>query len=78
MTESEHLGMKLNKDKCTLLTPQKKADVHFPDGEPVNTLDELIYLGAQLNKKNYPNKELKHRTKQAFTALNTLNVFWLY
>ena len=76
--DSNRLGIKLNKEKCMLLTPNKTANVHYPDGTKVKTQDEVLYLGSYINKKNAPEPELRKRIAASMATLSRLNEFWLH
>jgi len=45
--EGGKYGLKLNKNKCELLTTSLNADIRFADGAKVKRKPEVTYLGCQ-------------------------------
>ena len=51
--EGAKYGLKLNKNKCEVLTTSVNADIKFADGTKVKRKPEVTYLGCQINQYSY-------------------------
>ena len=60
-TEGRKYGLNLNKRKNELISTANNPNVHFADGTRVPQVDEVIYLGCNLNNTCNTSKELKSR-----------------
>jgi len=73
--EGKKIGMKLNPKKTEALCFNKKnPGLKFANGKPIPSRNEVDYLGAKLNAKGDPNKELnirKNSTIRTWTKLGT-------
>ena len=68
--------MKLNKSKCELVNTEKKANVHFANGDKVKPQEEVKYLGCHLNQSGDVTREIKQRIANCMTTLKQLDKFW--
>ena len=75
-TEGAKYGLRLNKTKCELLRPNKRADVHFKNKAKVPVKNVVKYLGCYLHEKSDITYELKHRIQTCHHTLKKLHLFW--
>ena len=68
--------MALNKKKCFHLSMNSHPDIHFANGEKMNSADSVTYLGSAFNKKGNPNTEISARLGKAMDTLKKLSLFW--
>ena len=69
-------GMKLNKGKCELLTTEKNPNIHFKDGVKIKKMNEVKYLGCQLNQTGDASKEIGKRITNGRITLQRLQICW--
>ena len=74
--EGNKYGLKLNKNRCELLSTSINANIHFQDGVKVNKKPEVEYLGFQLNQYSNITQELSKRIAICMTVLKRLDIFW--
>ena len=74
--EGEKYGLKLNKDKCELLTTSLNADIRFADGTKVKRKSEVTYLGCQLNQYSNITQEISKRIANCKAIMKKLDIFW--
>ena len=74
--EGAKYGLKLNKNKCEVLTTGVSADIKFADGTKVKRKPEVTYLGCQINQYSNIGQELSKRISICMTILKRLDVFW--
>ena len=75
-TVGAEYGLKLNKNKCELLTTELNPNIHFADNTKVKRSDEVKYLGCQLNQKGDTSKEIGKRIANAYNTLQKLQTLW--
>ena len=73
----ERYGLKLNKDKCEVLT-NATAQVRFADGQLVAHRHKVKYLGCTLNLKADTQREIKSRIGICMGIMRKLDLFWLH
>ena len=67
--------MKLNYKKCELIKFGNIGVVRMRDGTIIKPMDEVNYLGCQLNNKADGIKEVK-RIADCLVVLKKLDIFW--
>ena len=53
-----------------------KAHIHFRDGTKLEEVENVIYLGGDLNNEAGRQEELANRINKALQTCNKLKVFW--
>ena len=71
-------GMKLNHDKCIVICYNDTRPIKFANGNIVKTLEEVTYLGCNLNQDTDMTRELKKRIGKCEAILQKMHVFWLH
>ena len=69
-------GLKLNRNKCEVLTTEKNPNIHFNQGEKIKITDTVKYVGISLNKEGNSKKEIGARIANAMITLQKLQIFW--
>ena len=74
--ESEYYNMRLNKDKCNYIARNKNNIIRFKDGSRLSAVEQVTYLGGNLNKRVSPKAEVDSRIAAATGQANKLKLFW--
>ena len=72
--ESEYYNIKLNRDKCVCITYNRNNQITFADGQKLKSVDETIYLGTQISKRDWnQSTHLEHNadTEKTWLVLET-------
>ena len=75
-TESRYYDMKLNEDKCEVISMNKKANVKFKSGKIVNSVESTTYLGGTLTRSMNPAVEIRKRKSATMPIVQKLSNFW--
>ena len=72
--ETARVGLKLNAKKCKTLRTESdsRRDNILVDGEEVDDVEELTYLGAIVDKEGGGSKDIMHRLQKARGVFKTL------
>ena len=71
-------GLRLNRNQCVALPMYGDPNIHFKNGEPVNNVDEAVYLGVLLTKTMNTKKEAKIIIQMAMSTMKKLDEFWIH
>ena len=65
--ETARVGLKLDAKKCKTLRTEcdSRRENIVVDGEEVDDVEELTYLGAMVDKEGGANKDVMHRLQKA-------------
>ena len=74
--EGERYGMRLNKNKCEVITSRPNANIHFGDGTKINKVRQAIYLGCQIGIRTQSREEVNNRIKNTMITMKSLDLFW--
>ena len=74
--QSEFYGLALNKSKCIYFAINKNNNIHFLDGEEMQSSDNVTYLGAKLTKNASIKEEITTRLNKANLVWHKLKTFW--
>ena len=69
-------GMKLNKNKCELITTHPNADVKYQDGTQNKKTNKTTYLGCEIGIKTTNKEELSKRFANTMATMKKLDIFW--
>ena len=75
--ESAKHNMKLNKQKCVVLSMSGIMRVEYSDGTQVTEKSQAVYLGAVITKKSEYKPELNHRIAATARVMKSLSKLWL-
>ena len=67
-----YCNAKLNRDKCVCVTFNRNNQITFADEQLLESVDETIYLGTQINKRVDPKTEIS----QTMPIVKKLDLFW--
>ena len=67
--------MTLNKKKGELLTSEINPNIHFAENTKIRKMEEVKYLGCQLNQKGDNSNEIGKIISNAYQTLQKLNIF---
>ena len=67
-TESSKFGLKLNYDKCMHMQVNSIQRLKYKDRKVVPKAEEVIYLGANINTRSNPNKEINKRMQETLNG----------
>ena len=74
--EGYRYGLKLNKDKCELLTTNNTANIHFQDNMKIKIVKAATYLGCNIGIKTSGREELGKRFANTVATMKKLDIFW--
>ena len=74
--ESAYYGLKLNHDKCAILTINDRNRIVFKDGSSMKYADKATYLGGVLTRKVNAASEISSRIASAMATWKNLDIFW--
>ena len=74
--EGFRYGLKLNKNKCELITTHKTANIHFSDNTKVPNVKTATYLGCNIGIKTTFRLELGKRFANTMATMKKLDLFW--
>jgi len=69
-------GMKLNKNKCELITTHETANIKFADGTKIRKTKKATYLGCEIGIKTTNKEELSKRFANTMATMKKLDLFW--
>jgi len=67
-SEGKRYGLKLNQNKCELLSIQGNGNVKYTDGTPVPKRNEAKYLGCVINSKGDISREVNKRISECYVV----------
>ena len=74
--ESSYYGLKLNQDKCCVLSLNGNSRVRFLDGSLVPHADEITYLGGTLTSHVSVASEITNRISATMATWKSMDIFW--
>jgi len=74
--ESAYYGLKLNQNKCCVLSMNGRNRIRFLDGTAVPHAEEITYLGGSLTSNISTANEVSNRISAAMATWKKLDVFW--
>ena len=74
--EGAKYGLKLNQNKCEVLTTSVNAYIKSADGTKVKRKPEVTYLGCHINRYSNVTPELSKRISTCMTIFKRLDVIW--
>ena len=74
--EGFRYGLKLNKQKCELITTHQQANIHFKDNTKVPKVRLATYLGCNIGIKTNNREELSKRFANTMITMKKLDLFW--
>ena len=74
--EGEKYGMKLNKEKCELITTDSTANVHLDNKQQIKKTRKATYLGCEIGIKTTNTEELNSRIAKTMATMKKLDLFW--
>ena len=74
--ESSYYGLKLNQDKCAVLSLNGNSHVRFRDGSLVPHVDEVTYLGGTLTSQVSVAREISSRISSTMATWKSMDIFW--
>ena len=69
-------GMKLNKDKCELITSGTVANVHCGDGTSITKVRTATHLGCEIGIKCTSREEINKQFANTMITMKQLDIFW--
>ena len=76
--EGRRYGLELNMSKTVAMRIHNTGRVFQPSGEPIEFVDEAVYLGGLLSSKGSARAELTRRIGEATGVFNTLSRCWAH
>lgn len=74
--EGMRYGMKLNKEKCELITTHEQENVHFGNKTQINIVKRATYLGCEMGIQTTNREELNKRFANTMVTMKKLDLFW--
>ena len=74
--EGKRYGLKLNQNKCELLSIQGNGSVKYTDGTTVPRRNEAKYLGCIINPRGDIAREVNKRISECYVVWKRLELFW--
>ncbi len=74
--ESAYYNMKLNEDKCEVISMNADSKVTFGNGKVMQEVEQSTYLGGILHKKVNPMVAIRKRISATLPIVSKLNIFW--
>ena len=74
--EGFRYGLKLNKNKCELITTHQSADVHFDNKQKIPKVRLATDLGCNMGIKTNSREELSKSFANTMMTMKKLDIFW--
>ena len=72
----DRYGMKLNKGRCEAMITAANPNLHFRYGTRIKFLDQVTYLGCDINLDGNTTTKLGMMITKTMTILKQLDLFW--